>query len=121
MQTVFITDLTAFCMFLGVFLLAYASNVVFSIYQNTTVFKEPFDREKFFRGILKCVVFVIGSTLLILAIDFAVYVFDKYGLVNEQIGDLVTVASMLVTLGSATVKYLKEAFETYVAILTIEK
>ena len=121
MQTVFITDLTAFLMFLGVFLLAYASNVVFSIFQNTTVFKEHFDREKFFRGILKCVVFVIGSTLLILAIDFTVYVFDKYGLINEQIGDLVTIGSMLVTLGTASIKYIKEAFDTYVSILIVEK
>lgn len=121
MQTIIITDLTAFLLFLGVFALSYLSNVVFSIYQNMAVFKEQFDKEKFYRGIMKCLVFVIGSALLILAIDFAVFVFNKYGIVSEQVGDLVTVASMLVTIGIAAVKYLKEAFETYVAILTIEK
>lgn len=121
MKEIILFDITAFLLFLTVFVLAYACNIVFSIYQNTNILNEKFDKLKFYRGILKCFVFVIGSTLLILDIDFAVFVFNKYGIISDQVGELVTVGSMLVTLGVASVKYIKEAFETYVSILTVEK
>lgn len=121
MQEIILSDVTTFFKLLCVLFLAFASNVVFSLFYNTTNQNEKFEKEKFFRGIMKCLVFVIGSTLLILAIDFAVFVFDKYGIVSESVGEIITVASMFISLGIAIVKYIKDAFETYVQILTDEK
>lgn len=115
------SDLIAILICYGVFILAYASNVVFSLYQNMKIFNEPFDKKKLIQGILKCFIFVLGTLLLVLAIDFAVYVFNKYGIISDQIGDMVTIVMMLGTIGTAAAKYIKEAYQTFVSVLTTEK
>ena len=117
MKSIIVTDLIAMLVFYGVFILAYASNVVFSIYQNMELLNQQFDKKKFFQGILKCLVFVLGSLLLVLAIDFATYVFNRYGIIGEGIDTVVTVVMLLATIGTAAIKYIKEAYDTFSAIL----
>lgn len=117
MKNIIVTDLVAILVFYGVFILAYASNIVFSIYQNMELLNQQFDKKKFMQGILKCLVFVLGSLLLVLAIDFATYVFNKYGIIGEGIDTIVTVVMLLVTIGTATIKYIQEAYETFKTIL----
>lgn len=121
MKAMIFTDIVTILTFYGVFALAYLSNVVFSLYRNINYFNEPFDKKKLLQGILKCLVFVIGSILLVLAIDFATYVFNKYGIISEVASELVTIGSMILTIGSAIVIYIKEAITKFIDILTIEK
>lgn len=116
-----VSDVYTLLIFLGVMALAYISNVVLSMYKNISVLQDTFDKKKFYQGILKCLVLIVGSVLLVLAIDFAVFIFNKYGIISDQVGDLVTITSMLVTLGVAIVKYIKEAYTKYVDIINISK
>lgn len=121
MKNIIITDITAMLVFYGVFIMAYASNTVFSIYKNIEVLNQEFDKKKFMQGFLKCLVFVLGSLLLVLSIDFATYVFNRYGFIEEGIDTIVTVVMLLATIGTATIKYIKEAYETFSAILNSGK
>ena len=114
------SDLIAVLNFYGVFLLAYSSNMVFSIFQNVKICHAAFDRRKLFHGILKCLMFVMGTFMLTMAIDLAAYVFCRYGMIAQQIDDMVTVVMVLGTIGTVTLKYMKEAYETFVAILMSE-
>ena len=117
MENIIVSDMIAILVFYGVFVLAYASNIVFSIYQNMELLNQEFDKKKFIQGIKKCLVFVLGSLLLVLSIDFATYVFNEYGIIGEDIDTIVTIVMLLVTIGTATIKYIQEAYETFSAIL----
>ena len=110
MKNIIVTDMIAMLVFYGVFILAYASNIM-------ELLNQQFDKKKFFQGILKCLVFVLGSLLLVLAIDFATYVFNKYGIIGEGIDTIVTIVMLLATIGTATIKYIQEAYETFKMIL----
>lgn len=121
MHEIILTDVMLILTFYGVFALAYFSNVVLSLFKNTQLLCQPFDKKKFFQGVLKCLVFTFGSILLVLAIDFATYVFNKYGIISETVGELVTVGSMLITIGAAIVVYIKEAMMKFIDILTLDK
>ena len=60
------------------------------------------------------------TLLLVLAIDFATYVFNEYGIIGEGIDSIVTVVMLLATIGVAAIKYINEAYETFKAILNGE-
>lgn len=120
MKNIIVTDMIAMMVFYGVFVLAYTSNIVFSIYQNINVLHQQFDIKRLIQGIVKCLIFILGSLLLVLAIDFATYVFNAYGIIGEGIDSIVTVVMLLATIGVATIKYINEAYETFKAILTGE-
>ena len=51
-----------------IFLCAYLSNVAFSLYYNIKVLLQPFDRQKMINSGLKVATFVVGLTLLCVAI-----------------------------------------------------
>ena len=51
----------------AVLLLAFASNVVLSLYYNISMSKEKFDKKRLLLGIKKAVVLVVGTLLLVIA------------------------------------------------------
>ena len=53
-----------------IFLCAYLSNVAFSLYYNIKVLLQPFDKQKMINSGLKVATFVVGLTLLCVAIPF---------------------------------------------------
>lgn len=114
-------DVMAVFVFYGVYLLSYLSNIVFSIYQNTKVFHDNFEWNKFIAGLCKCLTFMFGTFLLVLAIDYTTYVFNQYGIIGDGIDELITISAVLSTIGVATVHYIKEAYNKFVSILVIEK
>lgn len=78
------------------FLIAYGSNMGFSIYLNTKVLGESFDKSRIINSFLKILAFSIGATLLCIAITgipiFANYVGftipDEYSEVFENLAVL---------------------------------
>lgn len=51
-----------------IFLSAYLANVTFSLWYNIKLLHEPFDREKLINSAYKIATFVIGLTLLCVAV-----------------------------------------------------
>lgn len=96
---------------MAIFLCAYLANVVFSLWYNIKINCEPFSREKLATGGLKALTFIVGLTLLCIAITtlpiFATEVGwtipDEYA---ELFADLIIVGAVLLV----ACKYIKEAF-----------
>lgn len=119
MKQVFI-DMEMIMISYGVFLLAYVSHTIFALYQNIKVFHERFESKRLLYGALKGLVFIIGTLLLVLSIDSALFVFQKIGLADESFTDVVSVFMILSTIGMASLKYIKESYALFSAILTRE-
>ena len=96
----------------------YGDLVVFSLWYKSKINCEPFRREKLATGGLKALTFIVGLTLLCIAITtlpiFATEVGwtipDEYA---ELFADLIIVGAVLLV----ACKYIKEAFTKFVAIL----
>lgn len=114
-------DLSAVLVCYGILLLSYASNIVFSVWYNTKVLNYEFDKNKLFLGVQKLLSLVLGTLLLVIAIDLVKCIVLNYVDLSTEVEELITVAMILAIIGSAIVKYIKESFEKLVSILTTEK
>lgn len=105
-----------------IFLSAYLANVAFSLWYNIKIQQQSFDKSKLIASALKVLTFVVGLTLLCVAITtlplFATQVGwtipDEY---TDIFADLVIIGAVLL----ASCKYIKEAFEKFTAILNSAK
>lgn len=105
-----------------IFLSAYLANVVFSLWYNIKIQRQSFDKSKLIASALKVLTFVVGLTLLCVAITtlplFATQVGwtipDEY---TDIFADLVIIGAVLLV----SCKYIKEAFEKFTAILNSAK
>ena len=101
-----------------IFLCAYLSNVAFSLYYNIKVLLEPFDRGKAINSALKVAAFVLGLTLLCLAVTTLPIFANLVGWAipaeyADTFSDLVIIGAVLLV----SCKYIAEAFEKFKAIL----
>ena len=101
-----------------IFLCAYLSNVAFSLYYNIKVLLQPFDRQKMINSGLKVATFVVGLTLLCVAITTLPLFAEQLGWAipeeyTDIFADLVIVGAVLLV----SCKYIKEAFTKFNAIL----
>lgn len=104
-----------------IFLAAYLSNVAFSLYYNIKILLQPFDREKAINSALKVAAFVVGLTLLCVAITTLPIYADQLGWAipeeyTEIFTDLVIVGAVLMV----SCKYIAEAFTKFRAILQVK-
>lgn len=105
-----------------IFLSAYLANVAFSLWYNIKIQQQSFDKNKLIASALKVLTFVVGLTLLCVAITtlplFATQVGwtipDEY---TDIFADLVIIGAVLLV----SCKYAKEAFEKFNAILNSAK
>lgn len=105
-----------------IFLSAYLANVAFSLWYNIKIQQQSFDKSKLIASALKVLTFVVGLTLLCVAITtlplFATQVGwtipDEY---TDIFADLVIIGAVLLV----SCKYVKEAFEKFTAILNSAK
>lgn len=101
-----------------IFLAAYLSNMTFSLYYNIKVLLEPFDKAKLINSALKIATFVVGLTLLCLAITTLPLFADMVGWVIPA--EYVDIFSDIVIIGAVlavSCKYILEAFNKFKAIL----
>lgn len=104
-----------------IFLCAYLSNVAFSLYYNIKILLQPFDKQKMINSGLKVVTFVVGLTLLCVAITTLPIYADQLGWAipeeyTEIFADLVIVGAVLMV----SCKYIAEAFTKFKAILQVK-
>ena len=101
-----------------IFLAAYLANVTFSLWYNIKLQKEPFDRAKLIASAIKIATFVIGLTLLCVAVTTLPLFANEVGWTVPQeysdiFADLVIIGAVLLV----SCKYIKEAFGKFTAIL----
>ena len=101
-----------------IFLSAYLANVVFSLWYNIKIQGDAFDKDKLVQSALKVLTFVVGLTLLCVAITTLPLFADQVGWsipeeYSDIFADLVIIGAVLVV----TCKYIKEAFSKFTAIL----
>lgn len=102
----------------AVLLLAFASNVVLSLYYNISMSKEKFDKKRLLLGIKKAVVLVVGTLLLAIAIDAATLLLADYVPdIGSQTHDIIKVVMIATTIGVAAWRYIKDAYNTFINIL----
>lgn len=104
-----------------IFLCAYLSNVAFSLYYNIKILLQPFDKQKMINSGLKIATFVLGLTLLCVAITTLPIYADQLGWAipaeyTEIFADLVIVGAVLMV----SCKYIAEAFAKFKAILQVK-
>lgn len=101
-----------------IFLAAYLANVTFSLWYNIKLQKEQFIREKLITGGLKVLTFVVGLTLLCIAVTTLPLFANEVGWsipeeYSDLFADLVIIGAVLLV----SCKYIKEAFTKFTAIL----
>lgn len=101
-----------------IFLAAYLANVTFSLWYNIKLQKEQFSREKLITGGLKVLTFIVGLTLLCIAVTTLPLFANEVGWAipeeySDLFADLVIIGAVLLV----SCKYIKEAFTKFTAIL----
>lgn len=101
-----------------IFLAAYLSNVSFSLYYNIKILLQPFNKEKAINSALKVAAFVVGLTLLCIAITTLPLFADQIGWTipseySDLFADLVILGAVLLV----SCKYILEAFTKFKGIL----
>ena len=104
----------------GVYLLVFIANVLFSLYLNIEVLHGVFDKSKIGLSIKKALVLVLGTLMLVLAVDAIMAYFSAYvPELADEVRKTVTVVAIVATIGRAAIKYLIEAYQTFQAILSV--
>ena len=101
-----------------IFLAAYLANVTFSLWYNIRLQKEQFSQEKLIASGIKILTFVIGLTLLCVAVTTLPLFANEVGWTipaeyTDLFADLVIIGAVLLV----SCKYIKEAFGKFTAIL----
>ena len=126
-----------------IFLAAYLANVAFSLWYNIKIQHQSFDKNKIIASALKILTFVVGLTLLCVAITTLPLFATQVGWVipeeyTDIFADIVIIGAVLrvsckyftdifadiVITGAVLLvscKYIKEAYEKFVAILNTAK
>jgi len=113
-----ITNLVTIGWAMLIFLAAYLANVTFSLWYNIKIQKEQFSREKLITGGLKVLTFIVGLTLLCIAVTTLPLFANEVGWsipaeYTDLFADLVIIGAVLLV----SCKYIKEAFTKFTAIL----
>lgn len=111
-------DMTSIMICYAVLLLAFASNMVLSLFYNINLSGETFDKNRLWKGVRKALVLVAGTLLMVIAVDAALSMITQYVPdINEQVHDLVTITMIASTIGLAAWRYIKDAYSTFINIL----
>lgn len=101
-----------------IFLAAYLSNVSFSLYYNIKILLQPFNKEKAINSALKVAAFLVGLTLLCIAITTLPLFADQIGwTIPEEYSDLFADLVILGAVLLVSCKYILEAFTKFKGIL----
>ena len=113
-----LSDMQLIMICYGVLLMACLSNVVLSLYHNIEIAGEQFDAKRLQLGLKKAIVLVIGTLMMVIAVDVATTLLTQYvPSINDQVHDLITVAMICATIGVAAWRYIKDAYNTFINIL----
>ena len=105
-----------------IFLAAYLANVAFSLWYNIKIQQQSFDKSKLIASALKVLTFVVGLTLLCVAITTLPLFATQVGwTIPEEYTDIFADLGIIGAVLLVSCKYIKEAFEKFTAILNSAK
>ena len=105
-----------------IFLAAYLANVAFSLWYNIKIQQQSFDKSKLIASALKVLTFVVGLTLLCVAITALPLFATQVGwTIPEEYTDIFADLVIIGVVLLVSCKYIKEAFEKFTAILNSAK
>ncbi len=104
-----------------ILLLAFAANVILSMYFNISLSSESFEPIRLWKGMKKAAVLMIGTLLMVTAVDAAAILLTQYtAYLNEEVHDFITASMIAATIGVAAWRYIQDAYQTFVSILNKE-
>lgn len=100
------------------FLVAYISNMAFSLYYNIRMLKENFDKNKIIDSAIRISTIVIGLTLLCIAITTLPQFVTYVGLtIPQEYADIFSNLAVLTLFVTSACKYVLEAYTKFKKIL----
>lgn len=101
-----------------VFALAFTANILFSLYYNIKVDGQDFNKYLLWSSIKKAFVFIVATFMLVVAVDAIVLFFALYAPeMSDSVQQAVSVLMVVSTIGRAALKYIIEAYNTFVNVL----
>lgn len=95
----------------ALFVVAYVSNMAYSLYYNIKLLHQPFDAKKLLDSVIKILAFGVGTTLLCVGITFIPIFADYVGLtISEEYQEIFSNLAILIVFIVAACKYLFEAY-----------
>lgn len=95
----------------GLFIVAYLSNMAYSIYYNVKLLNQQFEWEKVLDSVIKVLAFAIGTTLLCVGITFIPIFADYVGLtISEEYQEVFSNLAILLVFIVSACRYLVEAY-----------
>lgn len=103
---------------IGIFLLAYISNVCFSLYYNIKILGQAFNKEQIWNSILKVITFIIGCSCLIVVVTGLPIFANQMGLpLPDEFVNNLTMVSVIGFPMYGAVKYAMMAFQEMKEVL----
>lgn len=113
-----VKDLQLVILCFAVLILSMGANIVLSLYYHIEINKEAFDKRKIFYSGKKALILMLGTILMVIAIDSAGTLLAPYlPEVLKEMQDTVTVAMIISTIGIAVCRYIKDAYSSFLDIL----
>lgn len=95
----------------GIFVIAYLSNMLFGIWYNVRVLEEAFDWKRIVKSLLKVLAVGFGIALLTIAITLIVPFAQLAGVpIPEEYEEIMSIIAILVICLRASLSYIKEAW-----------
>lgn len=117
MLNVFIEYITIVGYLILAFVAAWLANFCFSLFYNLAIIKEGFSWKKFFTGILKLLILVVGIVLIVLVITIFPEIVALTGLTQYvEIATGIGIAAIFVPFIYGIYKYLKDGVTTFTSI-----
>jgi hypothetical protein len=122
MWNTILENLTSTGIGIGIFVLAYASNMCFSLYYNIKMLNQQFDKQRLIDSGFKIGTFSLGTVLLVISITTLPLFADKIGYqIPSEYEELLSNLTILVVFVLATCKYAFEALGKMKLILSSDK
>lgn len=101
-----------------VFLMAYVSNMLFSLYFNIKVKGDDFNRFLLLESFKKATIFVLATFFLVISVEISLIYFGNYiPELSKTLNNLVNIVMVVSTIGRAAIKYIVEAYNTFAKVL----
>lgn len=121
MFDVLISNIFLILILIVMYLCSLGVNTLLGIYHNLNNVKENFSKEKFFSGLIKGGIVLIGALSITAIISLIPSVLTTLGITAEAaLFESITVAGMGGVLISATAKYLMDAVKKLYSILGVQ-
>lgn len=115
---VLLTNLTHVGMGCALFIVAYVSNILLSLWYNIKICNQEFDYKKLLNSVLKILAFGTGTSLLVIGITL-VPMFSNYVgfIIPEEYSEVFQNLAIISVFLISTCKYLIEAYTKFKKIL----